>query len=234
MHMPVTLQAGGLASSRYRTRRVNPVALFLAGSMLLGMAALVSTLRLAVEPAPKSAPLVVHALDLTPPPSPPDPVSEPPPQAQPVLHVPKPVITPPVSPQQPQLLTTPEIPPERPPSPQPATASNSPAPAASPAPLPPTRTISAGNLSSSMTHAPPPRYPRESRRSREQGTVVLRVVLEIDGSVAEIAISRSSGHSRLDEAARNAVRKWRWSPTIRDGVAARVTGTVSIPFVLTG
>lgn len=85
-----------------------------------------------------------------------------------------------------------------------------------------------------MIHAPPPKYPRESRRRREQGVVLLAVLLSAEGRVAEIRIARSSGHSRLDTAARDAVRGWRWSPTLRDGVAVQVSGTVEIPFVLTG
>lgn len=68
---------------------------------------------------------------------------------------------------------------------------------------------------------------------REQGTVVLRLLLHLDGTVADIRIARSSGYSRLDEAARNAVQKWRWSPTVRDGIAVQVSGVVEIPFVLT-
>jgi protein TonB len=85
-----------------------------------------------------------------------------------------------------------------------------------------------------MVHAPPPRYPIESRRKREQGTVILAVVLTTDGTVADVRIARSSGYSRLDEAARGTVKKWRWSPTVRGGVAVQVRGTVEIPFVLTG
>jgi len=85
-----------------------------------------------------------------------------------------------------------------------------------------------------MIHAPAPRYPRESRRRREQGTVLLAVLLSVEGHVIDIRVARSSGHARLDGAARDAVGKWRWSPTLVDGVAAQVSGTVEIPFMLTG
>lgn len=80
----------------------------------------------------------------------------------------------------------------------------------------------------------PPKYPVESRRRREQGRVVLMVTLSPDGSVDTVELARSSGFDRLDKAALDAVRRWRWSPTVRDGVAVAVKGTVDIPFVLQG
>jgi periplasmic protein TonB len=79
-----------------------------------------------------------------------------------------------------------------------------------------------------------PKYPVESRRKREQGTVVLAVTLDPNGVVADLALAKSSGFERLDRAALEAVRRWRWSPTVRDGVAVAVRGTVDIPFILKG
>jgi periplasmic protein TonB len=79
-----------------------------------------------------------------------------------------------------------------------------------------------------------PKYPIESRRKREQGTVVLAVTLGPDGTVADLALAKSSGFERLDKAALDAVKRWRWSPTMRDGVAVAVKGTVDIPFILKG
>lgn len=89
-----------------------------------------------------------------------------------------------------------------------------------------------GNLASGMIAATPPRYPVEARRKREEGVVVLLILLGIDGTVAEISIARSSGHDRLDRAALSAVRQWRWRPTERGGVPVMVRGVVEIPFVL--
>ena len=40
------------------------------------------------------------------------------------------------------------------------------------------------------------------------------------------------GFPRLDNAARDAVRGWRWKPVMRDGQAFRVKGVVEIPFIL--
>jgi protein TonB len=93
-------------------------------------------------------------------------------------------------------------------------------------------TTDAGDLSSKMISATPPRYPVESRRLREQGTVILAVLLSLEGRVERISIARSSGFARLDRAAYGAVRHWRWSPTIHNGHPALVRGNVVIPFVL--
>jgi periplasmic protein TonB len=49
-----------------------------------------------------------------------------------------------------------------------------------------------------------------------------------------VSVARSSGFDRLDKAALDAVRRWRWSPTLRDGAPVSVRGTVDIPFVLQG
>lgn len=108
------------------------------------------------------------------------------------------------------------------------------APAASTAPAAanPPAMENAGDISSTMISATPPRYPTESRRLREQGVVVLRVILGPDGRVSDIHISKSSGHYKLDQAALSAVRRWRWSPTLKNGTPVSVKGLVEIPFVL--
>lgn len=72
-----------------------------------------------------------------------------------------------------------------------------------------------------------PGYPYESRRNKEQGTVSLRVIIGTDGRIVQISIAKSSGFDRLDKAALNAVKDWRWEPNPNgDG------GIISIPFVL--
>ncbi|MFP5433347.1 MAG: energy transducer TonB, partial [Alphaproteobacteria bacterium] len=98
-------------------------------------------------------------------------------------------------------------------------------------PAPPSL-IQGGDIGTQMVSGKPPRYPIESRRKREQGTVVLQLILGVDGTVETIMVSQSSGFSRLDNAARDAVKHWRWKPTLRDGQPMRVRGLVEIPFVL--
>ncbi|MEX2201185.1 MAG: TonB family protein [Dongiaceae bacterium] len=74
---------------------------------------------------------------------------------------------------------------------------------------------------------PEPDYPWASRRAGEQGRVVLRVEVSAGGIVEAIGIADSSGHRRLDNAALEAVRHWRFEPA-RIGDQAIAT-TVNVP-----
>jgi TonB family protein len=57
-----------------------------------------------------------------------------------------------------------------------------------------------------------PVYPLASRRLGEEGKVILRVRVSAVGLPLAIETGQSSGYERLDEAARNAVEKWRFIP----------------------
>ncbi|NMG74859.1 energy transducer TonB [Aromatoleum diolicum] len=59
---------------------------------------------------------------------------------------------------------------------------------------------------------PAPAYPKVSRRRGEEGKVMLRVRVLGDGRADTVEIAESSGHPRLDEAARETVRGWRFVP----------------------
>ena len=97
---------------------------------------------------------------------------------------------------------------------------------------PPSAPTAVDNLVERRIEGDPPRYPFESRKKKEQGTVVLRVLIGTDGRIAQIAIAQSSSFDRLDQAAFQAVTRWRWQPWMRNGEAIEVRGTVSFPFVL--
>ena len=75
-------------------------------------------------------------------------------------------------------------------------------------------------------------YPRESLKAREQGTVMLLVLVGMDGAVEDVRIDRSSGFSRLDRAARDAVKQWRFNPARHGGVAERAWAKVPVSFSL--
>jgi periplasmic protein TonB len=55
-----------------------------------------------------------------------------------------------------------------------------------------------------------PTYPPASRRAGEQGTVRLKVLVDTNGRASNVAVTQTSGFPRLDEAAVEAVRKWRF------------------------
>jgi protein TonB len=57
-----------------------------------------------------------------------------------------------------------------------------------------------------------PRYPPTARRLGIQGTTLLRVFVASDGRVADVGVERTAGHADLDEAAADAVRRWRFEP----------------------
>ncbi|MDZ3832668.1 MAG: energy transducer TonB [Sphingopyxis sp.] len=218
------------ASARYEGRRgLDPVSAGLVALITVGLLTPLIVQR--ALPEAKLAPPRMVVLNLDVPPPPPPPETPPPPRVEPVpppaaVHVPVPRVALPSPVPQPVKVQPEPVPPASTPNEGPAV------PAASAAVAPPTP-VAAGDLSATMVHAPPPRYPRESRRLREQGTVVLRVLLGADGKVADIGVAKSSGHGRLDAAALDAVRKWRWRPTLRQGEPVQVRGSVEIPFVLT-
>jgi protein TonB len=60
-------------------------------------------------------------------------------------------------------------------------------------------------------------YPPISRRLGEQGVVLVRMTVGVDGSVSNVSIAKSSGYSRLDEAAVSCSSRWRYNPATRDG-----------------
>jgi len=79
---------------------------------------------------------------------------------------------------------------------------------------------------------PSPHYPPESRRAREEGLVVLRVLIDESGHASTINVYRSSGHPRLDEAARDAVRRAVFKPYFDRGTARAAIAVVPVEFSL--
>ena len=109
-----------------------------------------------------------------------------------------------------------------------------PAPQVAPAPpAPPVQTgpVNGGDLSAQVLFRKPIRVPLESRRQHEEGIVVLSLLLSPDGRVADISVVTSSGFPRLDRAAMDAVRDWRWSPLTRNGAPVMVRGQLRVPFI---
>jgi TonB family protein len=78
-----------------------------------------------------------------------------------------------------------------------------------------------------------PLYPTASRRLGETGTVVLRLHVLEDGSVADVRIDQSSGYPDLDYSAYYESFRWRISPGTVDGVPSRMWGKFAVTFKLT-
>jgi len=77
-----------------------------------------------------------------------------------------------------------------------------------------------------------PSYPPISVRLREQGTVMVDVLVSDQGLASEAKVKSSSGHVRLDNAAVSAVLSWRFVPGKRAGVAQSMWFTVPITFTI--
>jgi len=73
-------------------------------------------------------------------------------------------------------------------------------------------------------------YPTDAAAARVQGVVILEVTIAKDGRVADATIRRSI--PQLDQAALDAVRQWRFTPTVIDGEPVEVVMTVTVNFTL--
>lgn len=81
--------------------------------------------------------------------------------------------------------------------------------------------------------APPPPYPVTAIREALTGTVMLRVLVGVDGKPIDVQIERSSGHRVLDAAAKKQVlAKWRFKPAMQDGQLVQAIGLIPVEFNL--
>ncbi len=79
---------------------------------------------------------------------------------------------------------------------------------------------------------PAPNYPPLSRRMGEEGKVILRVLVNPQGSADSVEIRTSSGSQRLDDAAVNTVKHWKFIPAKRGDTAVQSAVLVPIIFKL--
>lgn len=59
---------------------------------------------------------------------------------------------------------------------------------------------------------PKPKYPDTARRDGKEGRVLLRALVNEEGRTASVQVNRSSGVESLDQAALEAIKRWRFSP----------------------
>lgn len=89
--------------------------------------------------------------------------------------------------------------------------------------------VSVGNLAYVTATAPP--YPRPEARAGIGGTVLLKVLVDIDGRPLDVVVLESSGNRNLDRSAREHVLKnWLFQPAMRDGKAVQAYGKVPVVF----
>lgn len=160
-------------------------------------------------------------------------------------QVQQPVAEPPPEPPAPEVLQKDEMaeqhkvvkkPPKKKPRPvekqqkvqEPASPASAVAPSnAPPAPAP----MTAARYDAAYLNNPAPPYPPLSRRMGEQGKVLLKVQVSAEGQPLSVAIKKSSGFERLDQAAVKAAARWRFVPA-KQGNAA-VVSWVEVPIQFT-
>ena len=81
--------------------------------------------------------------------------------------------------------------------------------------------------------APNPEYPKDARRSKVEGAVVLWLIVGPDGSAHNIRVERGLGHG-LDENAIAAVQRWKFDPSTIDAKPVPVSINVEVNFRLHG
>jgi periplasmic protein TonB len=78
-----------------------------------------------------------------------------------------------------------------------------------------------------------PSYPPTSRRLGEEGTVKLRILVDPSGRSKQVEVATSSGFPRLDQAAMEAVKRWRFVAATNGSSAIEAWTQVSVTFKLT-
>lgn len=105
-----------------------------------------------------------------------------------------------------------------------------PPPPPKPTPVAKKTIISGGVLNGKAISKPTPPYPPIAKAARAAGTVTVQIVVDESGKV--ISASAVSGHPLLRQAAEQAARNARFTPTQLSGQAVKVSGVITYNFVL--
>lgn len=79
---------------------------------------------------------------------------------------------------------------------------------------------------------PRPAYPAVSKRLRETGRVLLRVLVSPQGEAEQVDLHQSSGSGHLDQSALETVRRWKFVPARQGDTAIAAHVIVPIDFQL--
>jgi len=199
---------------------------FFLGAIALHLAVLFYPLRIAVgkmEMPPTGSVIVrlVDAVKALPVSEPPATVQPPTPPRERRQPTPRPVLA--VAAEQVATPTSFAVPAPLP-TPTPA-AERSSAPVAAPAPV----SLTPARYDAAYLHNPRPNYPSLSRRLAEEGKVLLKVKVSANGQALAVDVDKSSNFERLDEAAKQAVARWRFVPAKRGD--ENIEASVIVPLV---
>ncbi len=98
-------------------------------------------------------------------------------------------------------------------------------------PVTPQRIKVGGNVQQAMlVNQPRPVYPPLAKQARISGTVELNAVIGKDGTVQDLKVVK--GHPLLVQSALDAVKQWRYKPTLLNGEPVEVQTTIDVNFTL--
>lgn len=102
-----------------------------------------------------------------------------------------------------------------------------------PKPAGPSRVKLGGSVQAAkLISQPQPTYPALARQARITGTVVLHAIISKDGTISQLEVV--SGHPLLVQAALDAVKQWRYQPTLLNGDPVEVDTQITVVFGLGG
>jgi len=90
--------------------------------------------------------------------------------------------------------------------------------------------VSCGVIAAKLIYQPKPEYPELARLTRTEGAVVFEAVIGRDGAIEELKVL--NGHPLLVKAAFEAVRQWRYQPTLLNGEPVEVLTEITVTFRL--
>ncbi len=76
-----------------------------------------------------------------------------------------------------------------------------------------------------------PDYPADAKREKRQGSVMLAVMVNADGSVGDVRVKQPLS-PKLDASAVKAMKQWRFKPATRNGKPVPVETDVEMTFTL--
>ena len=97
-----------------------------------------------------------------------------------------------------------------------------------------TQSYQSPSFNAAYLNNPAPNYPSISRRLGEQGLVLLQVQVTADGTAGSVELQTGSGSTRLDQAALESVKKWRFTPAKRGEQPVSASVVVPVRFSIEG
>lgn len=104
------------------------------------------------------------------------------------------------------------------------------APANPPAPKPMRLRVGGKVALANLVHQVSPVYPQSAKDQHIQGTVLLHAVIALDGTIQ--TLEYVSGPAELMDSAMNAIKQWRYKPTLLNGQPVEVDTTIAVVYTL--